>query len=475
MKQFANDFIFGAATAAFQAEGAVGEDGRGPCYWDEYLHRPESKFNGDRASGFYHKYKEDLQLAREFGINGIRISIAWSRIFPEGTGEVNQAGINFYNNLIDECLANGVEPYVTLHHFDTPLSLYKNGDWLDRRNLEHFVDFAKVCFENFGDRVKKWVTINEPWSVVAGQYIIGHFPPNIKYDIPKAVQAMHNMMVAHAKVVNEFKAMKIEGEIGIIHILESKYAISNSAEDEKAAYLEDTLANRFMLDACFKGEYDTETLQVVEDIVEQNGGKLVIEAEDMALMKEAAEKNDFLGVNYYASHFIAGHEGESGIHHNGTGEKGTSTFAIKGVGKRVTNPEVPTTDWDWPIYPKGLYDMLVRIKTEYPKYKTIYVTENGMGYKDDFEAGKIDDLPRIEYINDHLDAILDAVDAGVNVKGYFLWSMMDVLSWTNGYNKRYGLFYVDFQTQERYVKKSAHWMKKVSETKTLVDPSQIDY
>jgi len=473
--KFENDFIFGAATAAFQAEGAAKEDGRGPCYWDEYLSRPESTFNGEVASDFYHKYKEDLKLSNEFGLNGIRISIAWSRVIPNGVGEVNSKAIEFYNNLIDECIKNNIEPYVTLHHFDTPLPLFKNGDWLDRNNIDNFVNFAKVCFENFGSKIKKWITINEPWSVVAGQYIIGHFPPNQKYDIPNAVQAMHNMMVAHSKVVELYKTMNLDGEIGVIHILEGKYPITQSEGDKKAAYLEDTIANTFMLDACLGGEYKEETIKTVNEIVSKNGGELKIYDGDLDVIKSASEKNDFLGINYYASHFLKEYEGESLIHHNGKGEKGTSIFSIKGIGSRVSNPEVETTDWDWPIYPKGLYDMLLRIKNNYPNYKKIYVTENGMGYKDEFENGKIDDTPRIDYINKHLKAILEAKENGVVVKGYFLWSLMDLLSWTNGFTKRYGLFYVDFNTQKRYAKKSAYWMKEVARRKELIDAKEIKY
>lgn len=465
MQKFANDFIFGAATAAYQAEGAVNVDQRGPCSWDEYLHREESTFDGDVASDFYHQYPLDLKLCQEFKVNGIRISIAWSRIFPDGCGKVNQKGIDYYNRLIDECLSRGVEPYITLHHFDTPLPLFKNGDWLDRKNIDHFVNFAKVCFENFGDRISKWISINEPWSVVAGQYIIGHFPPNIHYDLPKAIQAMHNMCVAHAKTVLAYKAMQLDGEIGIIHILESKYAISDVSADQQAARLEDTLANRFMLDACLLGAYQPETMQVIQQILAKNNGALIISDGDEALLASAAKLNDFLGINYYASHFLKGYEGESEIFHNGTGQKGSSIFRIKGVGERVKNPNVPTTDWDWPIYPKGLFDMLVRIKQDYPNYKKIYVTENGMGYKDDFVNGEIDDEPRIEYIQSHMQAILNAIGQGVNVKGYFLWSLMDVLSWTNGFNKRYGLFYVDFTTQKRYPKLSAYWFKQLAERK----------
>ena len=474
MRKFPENFVFGAATAAFQAEGATKEGGRGPCYWDEYLSRPESTFTGDRASAFYHKYKEDLALCNKFNINGIRISIAWSRVFPNGAGEVNEEGLNFYSNLIDECIAKGAEPYVTLHHFDTPLPLYKNGDWLDRSNIDHFVQFAQVCFERFGDRVKKWVTINEPYSVVAGQYIIGHFPPNISYDVPKAIQAMHNMMVAHSRVVELYKEMNLPGEIGVIHILESKYGITDKEEDQRAAYVEDTLNNTFMLDACLSGGYKKETMEVINELLEIYNGSLEIAEGDMELIQSASQKIDFLGINYYASHFLAHHDGECGIHHNGTGEKGTSVFCLKGIGKRVSNPNVPTTDWDWPIYPEGLKDMLVRIKNDYPNYKKIYVTENGMGYKDDFENGSIDDLPRIDYIHQHMAAILDAIEEGVNVQGYFLWSLMDVLSWTNGYNKRYGLFYVDFETQERYPKRSAYWFKEMAKSGALLDPASVE-
>lgn len=475
MNSFDKDFIFGAATSAFQSEGATKESGRGPCYWDEYLNRSESTFNGDITSDFYHRYKEDLELAKDIGLNAIRISIAWTRIIPDGSGKVNEKGIEFYNKLLEQCIANGIEPYVTLHHFDTPLPLFKNGDWLDRKNIDFFVKYAKVCFENFGGKVKKWITINEPWSVVSGQYIVGHFPPNIKYDIPKAVQAMHNMMIAHSKVVELYKSMKLDGEIGIIHILESKYPITESKEDKRAAYLKDTIANRFMLDACLQGEYSKKTIETIKEILDKNQGELNIYDGDLELLKSSAAKNDFLGINYYASHFLSHFHGESDIHHNGTGKKGTSVFKLKGIGKRVTNHEIPTTDWDWPIYPKGLYDMLVCIKKEYPCYKKIYVTENGMGCKDDLIDGKIDDTPRINYIKQHMQAILDAISHGVNVKGYFLWSLMDVLSWTNGYSKRYGLIYIDFKNQKRYLKKSAYWIKKVSNKKVLVDVNSIEY
>lgn len=461
------DFIFGGATAAYQAEGATKEGNKGKVAWDDFLEK-QGRFSADPASDFYNKYPLDLELCEKFGVNGIRISIAWSRIFPNGCGEVNQYGIEFYHKLIDECIKRHVEPFVTLHHFDTPDALHSQGDFLNRKTIDAFVNFAKVCFDEYGNKVKHWVTFNEIWPVASGQYITGTFPPGIKYDIEKAVQSMHNMMVAHAKVAKLFKDNNYKGEIGVIHSLEYKYPYRDVKEDQRAAELEDILANKLLLDATFYGEYSKKTMDGIEEILDKNNGKLVIEDGDIDLFKEASKYNDFLGINYYQSSFIKAYDGESEINHNGTGDKGTSVFRLKGVGERRVDVDVPTTDWDWFIYPEGLYDMMVRIKNEYPNYKKIYITENGMGYKDEFEDGIIMDAPRIDYIRKHLNAVAKAIEEGVNVKGYFLWSLMDLFSWSNGYNKRYGLFYVDFETQKRYPKESAYWYKRISETKEIV-------
>ena len=475
MNKFPQDFIFGGATAAYQVEGATREDGRGPCVWDDYMNRPGSRFNGDMASDFYHKYREDLQMAHDFGVNGIRISISWTRILPEGKGKVNPKGIAYYNALIDECIRQGVEPFVTLHHFDTPLPFFQNGHWLNRDLIDYFVDYAKICFEAFGDRVKKWATFNEPWSIAQNGYIAGNFPPNEQFQIPKAVQILHNLMVAHARALNRYKSMNLPGEIGIVHTLEGKVPISAKPEDIHARDLDDAISNRFMLDACFHGRYDEETMALIDEILTKNEGKLETQASDFEDFAKAAKQIDFLGMNYYSSHFLQAYEGESRIYNNSTGEKGTSVFGLKGIGARVTNPAVPTTDWDWPIYPQGMHDQLVRIMHDYPNYKKLYIAENGMGYKDDFVDGKIDDTPRIEYVTKHLQAVLQAISEGVKVKGYYIWSLMDVLSWSNGYNKRYGLFYIDYKDQKRYAKKSAYWYKLMSERKELVDVEDVQY
>lgn len=464
--KFSEDFIFGGATAAYQCEGSTRSYGKGKVAWDDFLEK-QGRFLGDPASDFYHQYPVDLKLCHDFGVNGIRISIAWSRIFPEGTGKINQEGVDFYHRVFKECKKQGVEPFVTLHHFDTPDTLHKAGDFLNRDIIQQFEDYAKFCFEEYKDEVQYWFTFNEVWPIAVNQYIVGCFPPAIRYDIEKAVYSMHNMMVAHAKAVLAYKQAGYNGKIGIIHSLETKYPYSDTPEDRQAAKNEDILANQLVLDATFLGEYTQETLDTIQRLVAINQGTFDYEQSDIETMKQAAQLNDYLGINYYQSHFIQAYNGENDIYHNGTGDKGTSRFRLKGVGERMFKEGIERTDWDWLIYPEGLYDMMKRIVAQYPNYKAIYITENGMGYKDDFVDGLIDDQPRIDYIKKHLQWILKAIEEGVYVKGYFVWSLMDVFSWSNGYNKRYGLFYVDFQTQKRYPKASAYWYKKVSQTKEI--------
>lgn len=466
MRKLPEDFIFGGATAAYQVEGATKEGGKGAVAWDEFLEK-QGHFNPDPASDFYHQYQKDIELCEKFGVNGLRISIAWSRIFPEGVGEINQEGIDYYHDIFKECKKHNVKVFVTLHHFDTPKALFDKGDFLNRENVDAFVSYAEFCFKEFKE-VEYWSTFNEIYPVATNQYLLGVFPPGIKYDFTKIIQCLHNMMYAHAKVVNIFKDNKYSGEIGVVHSLETKYPATDSEEDKHAAFLEDALSIRFLLDATYLGYYSKETLGALDEICKANNASYHFEDEDFEEMKKASHRNDYLGVNHYHSHFIKAYNGENMIHHNGTGEKGTNVYKVKGVGERVFMEGIPRTDWDWLIYPKGMYDLLLRIKEDYPHYNKIYITENGMGYKDDFEDGVIMDKPRIDYLRVYLEALSEAIDAGINVKGYFLWSLMDLFSWTNGYNKRYGLFYVDFETQKRYPKESAYWYKLVSETKTII-------
>ncbi|EKU47769.1 6-phospho-beta-galactosidase [Staphylococcus massiliensis] len=464
MIKLPKEFILGAATAAYQVEGASKEDNKGRVLWDEFLEK-QGRFSPDPASDFYHRYEEDIKLASKYGIKALRISIAWSRIFPSGTGEINQLGVNYYRNVFETCHKYGIEPFVTLHHFDTPETLFKKGDWLNKDQIETFKNYAAFVFDTYHDVVKNWITINEPIAYVQGQYISGAFPPGEKYQKLKALQAQHNQMVAHSKIVNLFKSRGYEGEIGLVHALLQFYSIDDKEDNHLATYRHDTFMNGYMLDATFLGTYSKEKLNVIQAILGDEYQDLIMTDAEMEEIKQAAQDLDFLGINYYQSNWIKHHDEESLIHHNGTGDKGTSIFRLKGIGEVVKNEAIPTTDWDWYIYPQGLYDMMQRIKEDYPNYKKIYVTENGLGYKDEFnaETNEIDDQPRIDYIKQHIEAISDAYRDGINVKGYFVWSLQDMFSWSNGYNKRYGLFYIDFETQKRYVKHSAKWYKALSD------------
>ena len=463
IKKLPEGFIYGGATAAYQAEGAVNTDGKGPVAWDQYL-KNNYWYTAEPASDFYHKYPEDLKNCEEFGINGIRISIAWSRIFPAGTGTVNPKGVDFYHRLFAECRKRHVEPFVTLHHFDTPLALHAAGDFLNRDTIDAFVSYAEFCFKEFPE-VRYWTTFNEIGPIGDGQYLTGKFPPGIHYDLAKVFQSHHNMMTAHARAVLAYKAGGYHGEIGVVHALPTKYPYDpENPDDVRAADLEDIIHNRFILDATYLGRYSDHTMNGVNEILAANGGTLDLREEDFAVLDAAKNLNDFLGINYYMSDWMKAYDGETKITHNASGAKGGSVYRIKGVGERVFDVDVPRTDWDWMIWPKGLYDQIMRVMHDYPNYKKIYITENGLGDKDVFENGTVNDDARIDYIQKHLSVLCDAIRDGANVKGYFLWSLMDVFSWSNGYEKRYGLFYVDFDTQKRYPKKSAYWYRELAKT-----------
>lgn len=466
MKKLPKDFIFGGATAAYQAEGSIDKDGKGEVAWDKYL-KENYWYTAEPASDFYNRYPIDLKLCEDFSINGIRISIAWSRIFPKGYGKVNDKGVEFYHKLFAECKKRGVEPFVTLHHFDTPEFLHSKGDFLNRENVEHFVNYAKFCFEEFKE-IKYWTTFNEIGPIGEGQYLVGKFPPGLKYDFEKVFNSHHNMMLAHAKAVIEYKNRGYDGEIGIVHALPTKYPYNpKDKRDIRASKLEDIIHNKFILDATYLGHYSAETMEGVNHILEIHGGYLDIRKEDLEILDIAKDLNDFLGINYYMSDWMRHFEGETEITHNSKGAKGGSKYQIKGVGKREYSVDIPRTDWDWMIYPRGLYDQIMRVKREYPNYKKIYITENGLGNKDKFEDNTVYDYDRIDYIKQHLNVVADAIENGAIVKGYFLWSLMDVFSWSNGYEKRYGLFYVNFETQERFPKQSAYWYKNLAETQIL--------
>ncbi|QVI35249.1 6-phospho-beta-galactosidase [Lacticaseibacillus chiayiensis] len=472
-KQLPKDFVMGGATAAYQVEGATKEDGKGQVLWDPFL-KKQGRFSPDPAADFYHRYDEDLALAEQYGHQVIRISIAWSRIFPDGAGAVESRGVAYYHRLFAACAKHHIVPFVTLHHFDTPERLHEAGDWLSQEMLDDFVDYAKFCFKEFPE-IKHWITINEPTSMAVQQYTSGTFPPAEKGRFDKTFQAEHNQMVAHARIVNLFKSMKIDGEIGIVHALQTVYPYSDTKEDQHAADLQDALDNRLYLDGTLAGEYAPQTLALVREILDANHQPMFHSTpEEMQTIKKAAQQLDFVGVNNYFSKWLRVYHGKSETIHNGTGAKGSSVSRLHGIGEEKKPESVETTDWDWPIYPRGMYDILMRIHNDYPLVPAIYVTENGIGLKESLPSEVtsktvIADPKRIDYLKKYLGAIADAIDDGANVRGYFVWSLQDQFSWTNGYSKRYGLFFVDFETQKRYIKQSAEWFKKVCERHVIPD------
>ena len=469
VKKLPGGFVWGAATAAYQTEGSTKVAGKGKTMWDDYL-VAQGRFLPDPASDFYNRYEEDIRLAAEHGVNAIRVSIPWSRIFPNGDDAKPIAeGVAHYHELFACCNKYGVEPYVTLHHFDTPATLFDAGDWLNRRTVDAFVRYAEFCFREYTE-VRNWFTINELISLSHSQYIQGNFPPSHRFDVESGIQSQHNELVAHARVINLYKDLDAElnlgGRIGMVNVLTPAYPATDSKADRHAADLYNAFYTDFIMDGAFLGYYSEHTMALIDEILDANGAELTIEDGDMEELAKAAPRNDMFGLNYYQSAFIAAYDGESTNSFNGTGDKGTSCFKFKGVGQQVDIPGIPTTDWDWVIYPQGLYDVLKRISTIYPNLPTVYITENGLGHKDPEPgaAGIVEDPERIDFVDQHLEKILQARSENVDVQGYFIWSLQDQFSWANGYNKRYGLIYIDFKDQKRYLKQSALWYKELADT-----------
>lgn len=464
VKRLPEGFVWGAATAAYQVEGSTGKDGMGKTMWDDFL-VSKGRFLPDPASDFYHRYPEDIRLAAEHGIKALRISISWARVFPNTDGDPNPVGVKYYHELFAECRKHGIEPYVTLHHLDSPIGMFSRGDWLNRANIDSFVNYARFCFEEFTE-VSQWFTINEPISLAFFQYVVAEFPPADLFNFSSSFQAMHNMALAHARVVKAFKEGGHRGRIGVIHALKPVYPIVDTPDNRHAAELWDAYLNRFLLDLTFFGKLTDRTSALIEEICGVQEASFSVEDGDYDEMQAAVGLNDYLGINYYQPQFVQAYAGENRSKYNATGEKGTTTLRMKGIAELVKNPDVPTTDWDWNVYPQGLYDILRQVDANYPAHPTIYITENGLGSKDVLDAAGdfVDDDDRIDFIDQHLDALLKAREDGVDVRGYFVWSLQDQFSWSNGYNKRYGLFYIDFETQRRVIKKSALWSKEIAST-----------
>jgi 6-phospho-beta-glucosidase len=468
VKNFPKGFLWGSASAAYQVEGAWDKDGKSESIWDRYVRIPGTTFkgtNGNLAVDHYHRYKEDVALMAEQGLKAYRFSIAWTRILPQGCGEVNQAGIQFYSDLIDELLAHDIEPVVTIYHWDLPQVLQEEyGGWESRQIVDDFVNYSAVLFEAFGDRVKYWVTLNEQNIFMTLGYVQELHPPKV-HSYQRMYNANHNANLANALTIKKFREMKVPGQIGPSFAYNPAYSIDSKPENVIATENYEAFNSSWWMDMYINGKYPKTVLKALEgmDI------HIDIQEGDDEILADA--RPDFLGINYYQTNTVAYNpvDGVSVGKMNTTGEKGSSEESgMPGLFKRVQNPFVERTNWDWEIDPQGLKLGIKRITNRYDI--PIMITENGLGEYDKLTEDKeIHDDYRIKYISDHVDAIGEAIQEGSDVIGYCTWSYTDLLSWLNGYQKRYGFVYVDREEDDatakltRYKKDSYYWYKNLIE------------
>lgn len=440
-RQFPEGFTWGVATASYQIEGAYDEDGRGETIWDRFCAVPGNVQNGDDgkvACDHYHRYAEDVDLMKRMGMKAYRFSIAWSRILPKGYGEVNEKGVAFYGRLIDKLLEAGIEPYITLYHWDLPQALQDMGGWANPKMPEYFLEYAKVVLEAFGGRVKKWITLNEPYcAAFLGNYEGRHAPGY--HDFSTAVRAAYHMYVGHGLVVEYFRSHACEGEIGITLNLMGRLPLTDSPEDIQAARVADGYLNRWFAEPIIFGRYPQDMIDLY-----QSKGVVLPEFQEEHL-KLMSQKLDFVGLNYYNDFWVKADE------------------KAWPLGFKIENPKyIQVNDRNWPVTEQGFLKMLLRMKDEYGIEK-IYITENGTSFPDVVSMeGKVEDGSRKDYLHRHISTLWEAIDRGVDVRGYFQWSLYDNFEWGCGYSSRFGIVYVDFNTQERIVKESGHWYSQVA-------------
>ncbi len=440
MEKFPKDFIWGVGSASYQVEGAWNEDGKGENIWDRYCHSPESKVfehqNADVTIDEYHRFEEDMDWLKELRCNAYRFSISWARILPAGTGAVNPKGIAYYNKLIDGLLARGIQPMVTLYHWDLPVALQDKGGWANREIVDWFAEYARVCFENFGDRVPYWITLNEPTVFTFSGHLLGAVPPCIQ-SFEQGLYSAHHAMVAHGTVVRLFRKMGLKGKIGFAFDIVPKLPYTDAEEDKKAARLANATTQYFFYEGVTKGQYPKEAI----DFYESKGVKLPLQDGDMELV---TEKCDFFGLNYYLTQAVRY-------------KKGCGLFDCEYV-FRENFPVANAVEWE--IDPEGLYDVLKDVQKATNNEVPIIITENGICQDDYCENGEYNDDERLGYIRAHIDMIQKAYSEGVKMAGYVCWCGFDNFEWNNGTNKRFGLIHVDFETQKRTMKKSGKWYRE---------------
>ena len=427
--KFPSSFQWGVATSSYQIEGAVNEGGRAPSIWDTFSHQPgkvDNNDTGDVACDHYHRWQSDLDLIKSLGVDAYRFSIAWPRVQPAGSGAWNPAGLAFYDRLTDGLLERGITPHVTLYHWDLPQALQDKGGWASRDTAKRFADYAQTMAERLGDRAASFSTHNEPWVTAVLGNQTGLFAPGLK-DPVIARRVAHHLLLSHGLALRAIRAAGVKAALGIVLNQSPATPATSSAEDVALAAREYALLVRWFAEPLLLGRYPT-----APDLP-------VCEAIEPGDLETIAQPLDFLGINYYTR-----------------------------IWSSTSNPPVPaphaqgTSDMGWENYPEGLTELLCGLKRDYP-LPPVFITENGMAHRDVLVDGKVDDQPRIEYMRTHLSALKAAIDAGVDVRGFFYWSLMDNFEWSSGYAKRFGLVHVDYQTQVRTPKESAHWYRRFIE------------
>jgi len=438
---FPKEFLWGAATAAYQIEGAAREDGKGESIWDRFCRTPgaiQDGQTGEVACDHYHRWRDDLENMRDLGLNAYRFSVSWPRIFPSGSGKVNASGLAFYETLVDALLKEHIEPAITLYHWDLPQALQDKGGWTNHDTAFRFADYAEKLFLKLGDRVKTWITLNEPQVSAFAGYCDGIHAPGVK-DLGQAVQASHVLMVAHALAVEAYReASPAAHRIGITLNLHPVYPWTDGISDAEAAGIADSRINRWFLDPVFRGEYPKDILALFD------AGKVAphLDPKDLALL--SSNPPDFLGVNYYFPMRALASDADPILHYECAAHK-----------------DREKTEMGWEVYPEGLYDLLVRLDRDYGR-PSIMITENGAAYTDANVAnGQVHDDDRISYIRAHLEQALRAIHDGVKLQGYFLWTLLDNFEWSFGFTRKFGITALDRHSMGRTWKKSASWYQGV--------------
>jgi beta-glucosidase len=431
---FGDDFIWGVATAALQIEGSCDTDGKGPSIWDAFSVKKGNIKNGDKptlACDFYNRYREDIDIIKQLNIPNFRFSIAWSRVLPNGTGEVNQAGIDHYNKVINYCLEKGIEPWITLYHWDLPQSLEVKGGWTNREIVNWFNEFIAACANNFGDRVKNWMIMNEPSVFTGAGYFFGIHAPG-RTGLSNFLPAVHHAILCMAAGGRKLRSILPDVQIGTTFSCSYVEPATQKPDDIEAAKKVDALLNRVYIEPTLGLGYPVEDLQILKKM-----DKYILPGDIEAMKFDF----DFIGIQLYTREIV---------------ERSFFTPYIRAKLVQAKNRNVETTEMGWEVYPPSIYEILKKFN-KYTGIKKIYVTENGVAFPDEVKDGKVHDPRRVAYLHDYLQQVLKAKDEGCKVSGYFVWTLTDNFEWAEGFHPRFGLIHVNFETQQRIVKSSGQW------------------